>query len=207
MVRQVLRRTYTPNQLVALNVARARTMRGWTQEEAAAELAPYLGKKWSNASYSAVERSIKGTRVKQFSADDLIALARGFRVPVGWFFLPPPPAEDAGLAVPDATSRGVEFTTLLDIALGTDDINNTYREALLTWAAESAADPELAKKEMAARLAESDDLVAAKRLREAFGDVSEARDVLRRVAAALATLDESDSPSPPGTKKKRGKGK
>lgn len=207
MVRQVFRRTYTPNQLVALNVARARTMRGWTQEEAASELAPYLGKKWSNASYSAVERSIKGTRVKQFSADDLIALARGFRVPLGWFFVPPPPAEDPGLAVPDATSRGLEFTTLVDIVLGTDDINDPYRDALLTWAAESAVDADAAKKEMARRLAESDDLVAAKRLREAFGDVSEARDVLRRVAAALDTLDETDSPASTSTKKQRGKAK
>src|SRR5581483_6597457 len=66
--RKLLRRTYSPNQLVALNVARARAMRGWTQEQASAALAPYLGTRWSNASFSAVERSISGARVKQFSA-------------------------------------------------------------------------------------------------------------------------------------------
>src|SRR5947209_4346873 len=109
-----LRRTYSPNQVVALNVARARAMRGWTQEEAAAALAPYLGAHWSTASFSAVERSIRGTRVKQFTADELVALSRGFGLPIGWFFVPPPPAEDAGLHTPDGKLRGIDFRILLD---------------------------------------------------------------------------------------------
>ena len=52
-----IRRTMTPNQIVAFNVAKARALRGWTQEEAAEALAPYLGAKLSGPSFSALERS------------------------------------------------------------------------------------------------------------------------------------------------------
>ena len=52
-----MRRVMTPNQIVALNVARARALRGWTQEQAAEALAPYLGAKLSGPSFSALERS------------------------------------------------------------------------------------------------------------------------------------------------------
>ncbi len=37
----------TPNQVVAYNVAKARALRGWTQEQAAEALAPYLGPRLS----------------------------------------------------------------------------------------------------------------------------------------------------------------
>ena len=47
-----IRRVMTPNQIVAYNVAKARELRGWTQEQAAEELAPYLGAKLSGASFS-----------------------------------------------------------------------------------------------------------------------------------------------------------
>ena len=74
-----MRRTYSPNQVVAYNVARARALRGWTQEQAANELSQHLEERLSRASYSAIERSIGGGRVKQFSADELVALARAFQ--------------------------------------------------------------------------------------------------------------------------------
>src|SRR5260370_575417 len=94
-------------------------MRGWTQEQASAALAPYLGTRWSNASFSAVERSIGGTRVKQFSADELVALSRGFDLPIGWFFLPPPAEEQAGLHSPEAGVNGTDMGVVLDAVLGT----------------------------------------------------------------------------------------
>ena len=46
----------TPNQIVAYNLAQARVMKGWTQEQAAEELELYLGVRWSKASFSS-ERS------------------------------------------------------------------------------------------------------------------------------------------------------
>ncbi len=79
----------TPNQIVAFNLTRARTDRGWSQPEAAAALEPFLGVRWSRASYSAVERSVDGVRIKQFSADELVAIARCFDRPISWFLTPP----------------------------------------------------------------------------------------------------------------------
>ncbi len=84
-----IRRLMTSNQVVAYNVAKARALRGWTQEKAAEELAPYLGAKLSVASFSALERSAwNPSRIKVFSADELLALSRGFDLPIGFFFIP-----------------------------------------------------------------------------------------------------------------------
>ena len=81
----------TPNQLVAANMSAARKLRGWTQEEAAAHLAPHLGAHWSKANYSAAESSwLRQGRLRNFSADDLVAIAAAFELPIAWFFMPPP---------------------------------------------------------------------------------------------------------------------
>jgi transcriptional regulator with XRE-family HTH domain len=84
----------TANQVVAYNLRVARIIRGWTQTEAAEKLAPHLGVTWSKASYSAAERSVEGGRVRNFSADDLVAFALGFDLPLTWFFLPPDPDDN-----------------------------------------------------------------------------------------------------------------
>lgn len=77
------------NQLVAWRLHRARMVKGWTQEEAASHLAPFLGEEWSKATYSAAERSAhRYDRIRQFSADDLVAFAAAFEVPVQFFFVP-----------------------------------------------------------------------------------------------------------------------
>ncbi|MCU0271557.1 MAG: helix-turn-helix transcriptional regulator [Acidimicrobiales bacterium] len=209
-LRNPFRRTYSPNQIVALNVGRARALRGWTQEQAAEALAPYLGTKWSNASFSAVERSIAGTRVKQFSADELVALSRGFDLPLGWFFTPPPPSEDAGVAVPDAGMlNGTDPKLLLDVVLGTDDNREPWHRALLDYASETAAregttrnaPPPSGKVDTGIDgLAE---LRAAAELRQAFGDVAEARNVLLRFADLLARLDQPDAPARADTNRSR----
>lgn len=111
----------SPNQIVAYNLAQARMWKNWTQEQAAAELEPYLGTRWSKASFSAAERSVDGQRVRQFSADELVAFSRCFGVPVGFFFLPPPPsATDVPirLAAPEDPEWGVRASELVDIVLG-----------------------------------------------------------------------------------------
>ena len=50
----------------------------WTQEEAAEQLEQYLGARWSKATFSAAERSIDGRRVRQFTADEIVAFSRCF---------------------------------------------------------------------------------------------------------------------------------
>jgi transcriptional regulator with XRE-family HTH domain len=114
----------TANQIVAYNLNLARTAKGWTQEDAAERLAPYLGERWSKATFSAAERSVSGKRVRAFDADDLVAFARVFELPVSWFLMPPlddpwnrlpaiepPPAHDAPTVDPD---------TLVVAVLGND---------------------------------------------------------------------------------------
>jgi transcriptional regulator with XRE-family HTH domain len=113
----------TPNQVVAFNLALARQQKGWTQEEAAQALEPYLGKRWSKASVSQAERSIAGRFVRNFDADELVAFARAFEVPVTWFFMPPPPWTDqpgvpVKLATPDAERFGTALALLVDLVFG-----------------------------------------------------------------------------------------
>jgi len=114
----------TPNQVVAFNLAQARQWRGWTQDQAAEALEPYLGKRWSKASVSQAERSIAGKFVRNFDADEIVAFARTFELPVTWFFMPPPPWASPGVPVklrtPDAGRFGTQLALLADLVFGTD---------------------------------------------------------------------------------------
>src|SRR5919199_2402652 len=117
--RQPSPKLWTANQIVAFNVVKARLLRGWTQEEAAEALAPYLGTRLSTASFSAIERSVDVGRAREFSANELLAFARGFRVPLMWFFTPPSTWEGAGISTPDAGPKGLDPMVMLDAVLGT----------------------------------------------------------------------------------------
>jgi transcriptional regulator with XRE-family HTH domain len=117
----------SPNDVVAWNLRAAREMRGWTQEQAAAQLEPHIGQRWSKASYSAAENG-----QRQFDANTLFALARAFDVSLPFFFMPavvnfPVRHPDAGdepvqplelaamLLVPDEhTSRAVNLPRMVD---------------------------------------------------------------------------------------------
>jgi transcriptional regulator with XRE-family HTH domain len=80
----------TTNQAIAYNLQLARSLRGLTQEQAAERIALHLGgKPWTKQNYSAAERSVTGARVRQFSADEIMAFAKAFELDVGFFFQPP----------------------------------------------------------------------------------------------------------------------
>lgn len=113
----------TPNQLVGHNLGCARKDRGWTQAQAAEALEPYLGVKWTVAQVSAAERSIDGTRVRQFTADDIVAFAQAFEVPISYFFLPPRPASLWSKVKPDATRDQLNRTMAVMIDLICGDPN------------------------------------------------------------------------------------
>lgn len=208
-----IRRVMTPNQVVAYNVIKARALRGWTQEQAAEALAPYLGAKLSGPSFSALERSAtKVDRIKQFSADDLLALSRGFDLPIGYFFTPPPPEVDAGLYGPDAGNKGLDPIVLLDAILGTPDNIGYWLDDLLAYAASHAPmprskreKPSVSPADLPERLAPLADGRAKALLRNALGDVDGASDLLERLAEALRLLDEAaqsgtaDQATRPGT--------
>jgi hypothetical protein len=130
---------FTANQVVAFNLTQARDWRGWTQEEAAAALEPYLGVRWSKATFSQAERSVAGRFIRNFTADEIVAFARGFELPVTWFFMPPPPWAAPGipsrLAVPDEPQFGEPVGTLVDLVFGNDS-----QQALLTLRLDSFLD-------------------------------------------------------------------
>ncbi|HEX4901337.1 MAG TPA: hypothetical protein VFV42_00910 [Acidimicrobiales bacterium] len=209
-----VRRTMTPNQIVALNVAKARALRGWTQEQAAEELAPYLGAKLSGASFSALERSAwKVDRIKQFTADDLLALSRAFDLPIGYFFTPPPPAEDAGLAAPDAGMKGLDPIVLLDAILGRPDNLEHWERELDAYASSVAPAPRSKREKPSVSPADLADRLhplglsrARALLRQAFGDITAAGDVLERLAEALRVLDEAAQDDTDGQHRAAGAG-
>ncbi len=115
----------SPNQIVAYNLTQARFERQWTQDEAAEALEPYLGALWSRAVWSAAERSVDGSRVRLFTADDIVAFARGFDLPITYFFLPPPPWVDGRpvkLDTPDTRAQfGETMATMIDLIFGTPE--------------------------------------------------------------------------------------
>lgn len=196
-----MRRTMTPNQVVSLNLARARALRGWTQEEAADALAPYLGARLSFASFSAMERSAhRVDRVKVFSADELLALSRAFDLPIGYFFTPPPPGEDVGLHAPDAGMKGLDPIVLLDAVLGTPDNLAHWHDQLLAYAASVAPAPRskrerpsVSPSDLPDRLEPLGALRARAILEHAFGDLEQAGDVLERLAEAVRLVDQAAS--------------
>lgn len=194
-----IRRTMSPNQVVAYNVAKARALRGWTQEDAAEALAPYLGARLSAPSFSALERSAwNPNRVKVFSADELLALSRGFDLPIGFFFTPPPPAFDAGLHAPDAGLKGLDPITLLDAILGTPDNLHHWEDELLAYSASTAPaprskreKPSVSPSDLADRLTTFVELRGKALLRNVLGDIDGASDLLERLAEALRLMDET----------------
>jgi len=196
-----VRRTMTTNQIVAHNVAKARALRGWTQEQAAEALAPYLGAKLSGASFSALERSAwKVERIKQFTADELLALSRAFDLPIGYFFVPPPPAFDAGLAAPDAGLKGLDPIVVLDAILGTPANLEHWENELRAYSASVAPQPRSKREKPSVSpsdLAERLNTLGRSRsqalLRHAFGEVADSADVLERIAEAIRLLDETTS--------------
>jgi hypothetical protein len=110
----------TANQLVAYNLMRSRLGHGWSQEQAAERLEPLLGVRWSKTVYSAAERSYQGKRVRQFSADELLAFSIAFGEPVQYFFLPPVPADRGDAEGVSGGGRALNWHDLLVLLFGGD---------------------------------------------------------------------------------------
>ena len=110
------------NQVVAYNLAQARMWRSWTQEQSAEAIEPYLGVRWSKGSVSQAERSVDGNFIRNFSADEIVAFAQAFELPITWFFMPPGPVTQSGghalLVARDGTNPQ-PLAALLDLVFGT----------------------------------------------------------------------------------------
>jgi transcriptional regulator with XRE-family HTH domain len=104
--------SWTMNQIVAANLTRARELRGWTQAETVEKLGQRAGVQTSVVNLSAAERSVNGKRRREFDADDLLAYARTFELPISWFLLPPHPTHPKLSTQDDPT--GLPPTLVLD---------------------------------------------------------------------------------------------
>lgn len=123
---------YTPNQAVARNLARARREKGWTQERAAEELSKYIGSRWSKTVWSNAERSGDGDTPRQFTADDLVAFARCFDLPVLAFLLPDDYSGSGGISTPDHP-EGLAPSAYVEAVIG--DVSRLYQRlhSVLGW--------------------------------------------------------------------------
>jgi len=193
-------RGMTPNQVVAYNLLRARQLRGWTQDQAAAALEAYLGVRWSKASFSQAERSVGGKFVRQFDADEVVAFARGFELPVTWFFLPPPPwADDAPvkLTTPDARRFGTELALLVDLVFGDDSHHRALLEERLAEFLGQLGPGRLTQAQE--RIGALAALRTAEVVRHRLGDLQQWEGWLRMVADQLEELrGQADTVGAPG---------
>src|SRR5438270_2437306 len=120
--------TLPPAEFVALNLFEARRLRGWTQQEAAERLTPYLKNRWTKSTLSAAEKSgQEGKKWRDFNARELVAFSRVFQLPVAWFFLPP--ETNHGLAYMDVAAGGWdEFVDPADIIMDLVFMNDDMQE-------------------------------------------------------------------------------
>lgn len=114
--RNVESRHWTVSQVVAHNLTRARELRGLTQAEIAERLSRFTGANWTQATVAQAEGSVGGQRVRQFTANELVALARTFDLPVLFFFLPPDDRD--GTLATDDRKAGLPWEYLLLLVLG-----------------------------------------------------------------------------------------
>jgi hypothetical protein len=194
---------WTPNQIVAHNLAKARLLRGWTQDQAAQACAPYLGARLSPASWSALERSVDGGRIREITADELVAFARAFDLPIGFFLTPPSVWDDHVVATPDAGPHGLEPVGLFDVVIGTEENLAAWAQYLLSWPSpehrigldddDTVEHLGRVQDDVHPRLAGPAAVRAQLLLRQQFGDLDAARDVLARLIAAL---DDIAQPTP-----------
>lgn len=104
------------SQVVAYRLLRARVMRGKTQAWAAERLSEFTDTKWTAASLSLAESGSRSRkRLRLFTANELVAFARTYNLPVYYFFIPPPDVE-AGPSLP--AGRGAGWGYFLRLVFG-----------------------------------------------------------------------------------------
>jgi transcriptional regulator with XRE-family HTH domain len=185
---------WTPNQVVAGNLTRLRHRRGLTQAEVARLLTSVAGKEWSEAMVAHAERSVTGNRVREFTADDLVTLARAFDVPVLYFLTPP----RSGIFVHVPGSR-IDTMTMLEAVLGRLDNLSEWETLLDEW--NFAGDEEVpfplsqTRREKIRAVAGEIALIRAHHLiRKRFhGDLMELRGTLQSLADLVFDIEKHET--------------
>lgn len=132
----------TLDQVVAYNLRRARQHRGWTQAQAARQLEPFLGERWSSAVFSAAERSYEGNRIREFTASHVLAFALGFDLPIAWFYEPPAPDTRVTSRGSNHSISGKDLVKLLGSRTqeAQDALRRTLKDLLIFAAASGTPD-------------------------------------------------------------------
>lgn len=126
-------KAWTASQVVAHNLTKARELRGFTQTEVAERLTKFTDSRWSQATVAQAEGSVSGQRVRQFTANELVALARTFDLPVFYFFMPPEDG-DLGFETPDSPARGWPWEYLLLLVWGHERNYPILSDRAAAWA-------------------------------------------------------------------------
>lgn len=88
----------------------------------------------SEASFSHAENECRDCRrVRHFSADQLLALARCFDLPMVFFLVPPPGRRPAGAGLDD---EGLDRQVMIDAVFGTAETLPVLEGRLLAWSVE-----------------------------------------------------------------------
>jgi hypothetical protein len=141
------------------------------------------------------ERSVTGNRIREFTADDLVTMARAFDVPVVYFLTPSP---DIFVSVPDNPVYGVTPSTLLDAVLGRLDNLSEWEALLDEW--DFAADDEVpfplseeSRKQLRASAREVALVRAQHIIRSHFkGDLIQLHDTLYSLAHLVLTVNGNE---------------
>jgi transcriptional regulator with XRE-family HTH domain len=154
-------RAPTANQVVAHRLREARELRGLSQPEVAARLHDY-GIKWAKTDVSAAERSADpAARRRNFDADQLVAFAAVFDLPLAWFFVPP---AGVGGVRPQGAKRAISAANAVELLSPTTDLHVALVESGHAEAAE-------AQRQLIDHY-----------VMQALGDVAEAETTLRNLA-------------------------
>lgn len=181
--------SWSPNQVVAYNLARAREDRGWTQEEAGQRLEPHLGVSWSKATFSQAERSVDPGKSRGFTADEIVAFSRCFDLPVAWFFLPPPPGTPGTPRRAETGDTARQYARKVNLLLaqifGTAGHDAAFDRRLDAFAGELTTKGLAEAKELVA------EAVGSKVMAEptAAGELRRWREALESVAEGIAAIE------------------
>ena len=116
-------KVWSVHQIVAYNFRRAREEAGWTQAQTSEMLEPFLGMRLNQAGVSAIEKTFDSHRRRNIDVQEVVAFARCFGRPIGWFFLPPVGAGEAVVEplVGDKFESDLGGADLTTHVLGTND--------------------------------------------------------------------------------------
>lgn len=131
-------KAWSASQVVAHNMTRARELRGLTQAEIADRLSRFTGATWTAITVAQAEGWVTGARVRQFGANELVALARTFDLPVLYFFMPPEDGPGA-LETSDSPAKGWPWEYLLLLVWGHAKNFPAVADRAAPWAHVSAA--------------------------------------------------------------------